>query len=41
MAACRIANVVGAQVFDTPDSKDFLTIKNKKLEDLINSTKCC
>ena len=37
MAACRITNLVGADVFDILTGKDFLVVKSKKLDDLINS----
>ena len=37
MTACKITNLAGADVFNILTSKDFFAIKNKKLDDLINS----
>ncbi len=37
ITACKITNLAGADVFDILTVKDLLTIKNKKLEDLINN----
>ena len=37
MTACKITNLVGADVFNILTSKDFFAIKNKKLDDLINN----